>query len=38
METDLPVMEQIDEFKERTGRSQGHYYNLKNDIKAQRLS
>ena len=38
METDLPVMQQIDEFKERTGRSQGHYYNLKNDIKAQRLS
>jgi len=37
METDMPVMEQIDEFKMRTGRSQGHYYNLKNEIMSSRL-
>jgi len=30
-------MEQIDEFKMRTGRSQGHYYNLKNEIMSSRL-
>jgi len=38
MDTELPVMEQIDEFKKKTGRSQGHYYNLKNQIKSQRMS
>lgn len=37
METDHPVMKQIDYFKDKTGRSQGYYYNLKNDIKNQRL-
>jgi hypothetical protein len=38
METDAPVMQQIEQFKKETGRSQGHYYNLKADIKNQRLS
>ena len=37
MDTELPVMEQIDEFKSLTGRSQGHYYNLKNEIRSSRL-
>lgn len=36
METDMPVMEQIEVFKDETGRSQGHYYNLKNSIMDQR--
>jgi hypothetical protein len=38
METDAPVMQQIEQFKKKTGRSQGHYYNLKNQIMAQRMS
>lgn len=38
MDTDKPVMEQIEIFKDNTGRSQGHYYNLKNKIVNQRIS
>lgn len=38
METEHPVMAQIDYFKDKTGRSQGHYYNLKNMIVNQRMS
>lgn len=37
METEHPVMAQIDYFKDKTGRSQGHYYNLKNQIVNQRM-
>lgn len=37
METDAPVMDQINAFKHRTGKSQGHYYNLKNEIRSQRM-